>query len=76
MRRAELSTHDPIDLHTLLLQNKHLTTELVVPYTEGPQDKENNDFQGTISSTLPMAAVRVSLAAHQPLPPMSLPSNM
>ena len=31
--------------------------ELIVPYTEGPQDKENNDFQGTISSTLPLAAI-------------------
>ena len=57
MRRAELSTHDPFDLHALHLQNKQLTIHTVVPYTEGPQDKENNDFQGTISSTLPMAAV-------------------
>lgn len=37
---------------------------VVVPYTESPQDKETNDFQGTISSTLPMAAVR-SLPAPQ-----------
>ncbi|KAM0696320.1 hypothetical protein Q7P36_003566 [Cladosporium allicinum] len=31
--------------------------ELIVPYTESPSDKETNDFQGTISSTLPMAAI-------------------
>ncbi|KAM0718289.1 hypothetical protein Q7P37_006621 [Cladosporium fusiforme] len=32
--------------------------DLIVPYTEGPQDKDAaGDFQGTISSTLPMAAI-------------------
>ncbi|KAL1583383.1 hypothetical protein WHR41_08031 [Cladosporium halotolerans] len=31
--------------------------ELIVPYTEPPTDKDASDFQGTISSTLPMAAI-------------------
>jgi hypothetical protein len=46
-----------------------------VPYTEGPQDKETNDFQGTISSTLPMAAVRVPSTEELQPATLQLPTN-
>jgi len=59
MRREELSTRSPLPLPLPLLHKMTNFTShnAVVPYTETPSDKENNDFQGTISSTLPMAAV-------------------
>nr|POF16712.1 uncharacterized protein CFP56_71353 [Quercus suber] len=31
--------------------------DLVVPYTEPKQEKESQDMQGTMASTLPMAAI-------------------
>jgi len=63
MRRAELSM--PIFTPSSPKKDTQLTNSPVVPYTEGPQDKETNDFQGTISSTLPMAAVRLPRAKLQ-----------
>lgn len=56
MRREELSTQT-LAVVILPKDSLQLTSPPVVPYTESPADKENNDFQGTISSTLPMAAV-------------------
>ncbi|KAK4495400.1 hypothetical protein PRZ48_013731 [Zasmidium cellare] len=31
--------------------------DLIVPYSDPDKDKENSDFQSTMSSTLPMAAI-------------------
>ncbi|KAI7288279.1 hypothetical protein KC345_g69 [Hortaea werneckii] len=33
--------------------------DLIVPYAEPEKDKESNDMQSTMASTLPMAAVNV-----------------
>ena len=72
MRRAELSM--PIFTPSSPKKDTQLTNSPVVPYTEGPQDKETNDFQGTISSTLPMAAVRLPRAKPQTATSCSLSS--
>lgn len=31
--------------------------DLIIPYTEPPKSKDDADFQGTLASTLPMAAI-------------------
>ncbi|KXT10544.1 hypothetical protein AC579_8329 [Pseudocercospora musae] len=45
--------------------------DLIVPYSE-PENKDSNDFQSTMSSTLPMAAVNIHKKQVMSRPPTSL----
>lgn len=53
MRREDLSTCHPASQYV----KAHTNPTSVIPYTEPPKSKDDADFQGTLASTLPMAAV-------------------